>query len=44
MQGFAGSDHFRALDGGKDFVFGGFDSDIDVVDNFDPFDNIFDIP
>jgi Ca2+-binding RTX toxin-like protein len=44
MYGYNGSDHFKAQDGGTDWVYGGTDAGIDVVDNSDIFDNIFEVP
>ena len=44
MFGQAGADHFHALDGGRDFIDGGIDADTDVVNDSDPFDQIFNIP
>jgi Ca2+-binding RTX toxin-like protein len=44
MYGGNGSDHFSAEDGGNDWVYGGSDAGIDVVDNSDPFDNILEVP
>jgi Ca2+-binding RTX toxin-like protein len=44
MYGYNGSDHFKAQDGGTDYVYGGTDAGVDVVDNSDPFDNIFEVP
>jgi Ca2+-binding RTX toxin-like protein len=44
MYGSNGGDHFNAQDGGTDTIYGGTDAGVDVVNNSDPFDNIFEVP